>query len=98
MHLSLLIVPRDGVATGSIGDEPRRRVFGGAVVRRLPEIFDHLSGGGVGSSRGHEPLTICTARMSDLVLAGLLGVSGSRTVAVPTHAFTRDRSVVFVKS
>lgn len=47
-------------------------------------------------SNGHEPLKILMARLRDMVEAGLLGESGSRTVAVPTQVLTRERSVVFV--
>lgn len=94
---SLSIVPKDRVTAGRVGHEPPGRVFGHAAIGRLAQVLEHLAGGGFGVVRlGHELLTICTARLSDLVLSGLLGVSGSRTVAVPTHAFTRLRSVVFV--
>jgi len=93
----LLVVPRDRIAAARIRDETAGRVDDGPRPCRLGETLDHLTFGLLVAGRlGHEPAAILTARTSDFVLAGLLGVSGSRTVAVPTHAFTSDRSVVFV--
>lgn len=89
----LLVVVHDRVAAGRVAHELGGRLGAYSRLGRRAQAV-YLARDGVGV--GHEPERMATARTSCERLAGSLGVIGSFTTAVPTHALTSDRSVVFV--